>query len=141
MGLKGDIHYLGRCLTEERRKGKLARLAGSALDLGLRRVDRTRGHMMQAFGAAQMFLAKYPEHAERIRAASPNVPYRLSGVVLNDWLDFFDQKTGAYGQPEFGYNWDTLRGYLTPGYGGDRVRGGGGDNEFEIALRLVAAFS
>jgi len=40
----------------------------------------------------------------------------------------------------FTYNYDTLRGYLTPKYGGTRQGGGGGDNEFEIVLRLMADF-
>ncbi len=97
--------------------------------------------MMQAFGAAQSFLAKYPIHAATIRRAARTRPYALTGRLLDDWLDFVDSKTGQNGRKSFGYNWNTLRGYLTPRYGGDRRRGGGGDNEFEIALRLVAEFA
>ncbi len=39
----------------------------------------------------------------------------------------------------FRYNYGPVRTYLTPKYGGRPKSGGGGDNEFEIVMRLVAA--
>ena len=60
--------------------------------------------------------------------------------MLADWIAFIDEHDGTYGHRRFAYNYDTLKGYLTPKYGGTRVGGGGGDNEFEICLRLGAAF-
>jgi hypothetical protein len=49
-------------------------------------------------------------------------------------------RSGTYGRASFGYNYDTLRGYLTPGAGGSRTGGGGGDDEFKRVLRLMAEF-
>lgn len=60
--------------------------------------------------------------------------------MLADWRQWFSAQTGMYGRQSFGYNYDTLRGYLTARYGGTRTGGGGGNNELEIALRLVARF-
>jgi len=74
--------------------------------------------------------------------ASPSEPYKPKGPVLSDWKRFLTTKKGEYGQARLGfqYNYNTLKGYLTPQYGGHRTGGGGGDNEFEIVLRLLAGF-
>jgi len=106
----------------------------------LRKRDSTRGHLFQAAGAVQKFLEAHPEHVATIQAASPLEPYKPAGQVLADWSAFIDEQEGAYGHGRFGYNYDTLKGYLTTKYGGMRTGGGGGDNEFEICLRLGAAF-
>lgn len=140
MALKGPLWLLGRALVEERNRTPLGHLAARALDLGLRKTDSTRGHLSQATGAIQIFLQAHSAHAATIRAASPLEPYKPTGQMQNDWKTFFAGHDGAYGQKTFGYNYDTLKGYLTPKYGGVRTGGGGGDNEFEICLRLGAAF-
>ncbi len=140
MALKGPLSLMARCLEEERRRGKLTFLAAKALDLGLRRTDSTRGHIFQAVGAVQNFFQRYPEHRATVAAASPVHPYKPSGNPLRDWKVFLRTHTGEYGRKSFGYDYDTLKGYLTSKYGGRRRGGGGGDNEFEITLRLVAEF-
>lgn len=140
MALRGPLWLLGCALVEERNRTPLGYLSGKALDLGLRKKDSTRGHLFQAAGAIQGFLEAHPEHVPTIRAASPLEPYKPAGQVLNDWKLFLAGRAGVYGHGKFGYNYDTLKGYLTPKYGGTRAGGGGGDNELEICLRLGAAF-
>ena len=140
MALKGPLWLLGRALVEERNRSTLGHLSARALDLGLRKTDSTRGHLFQAAGAVQRFLEAHPQHVATIKAASPLDPYKPVGQVLNDWKALLAEQAGPYGQRKFGYNYDTLKGYLTPKYGGRRRGGGGGDNEFEICLRLSAAF-
>jgi hypothetical protein len=130
-----------KCLDEERKASKLSHLSARCLDLGLKKTDSTRGHVFQACGAVQKFLEAYPQHKSSISASSPVDPYKPTGKVLADWKTFLSSHsgTGTYGQGQWGYNYDTLRGYLTRKYGGRRTGGGGGDNEFEIVLRLVSA--
>lgn len=140
MALKGPLWLLGRALVEERNRTPLGHLSARALDLGLRKTDSTRGHLFQAAGAAQKFLEAHPAHVSTIQAASPLDPYKPTGQMLADWKSFLARHGGPHGQGKFGYNYDTLKGYLTPKYGGTRTGGGGGDNEFEICLRLCAAF-
>lgn len=141
MALKGPLWLLGRALVEERNRTPLGHLSARALDLGLRKTDSTRGHLFQAAGAIQRFLEAHPEHIATIQAAAALEPYKPTGQVLADWKAFLAQQhDGPYGQGKFGYNYGTLKGYLTPKYGGTRTGGGGGDNEFEICLRLGAAF-
>lgn len=62
--------------------------------------------------------------------------------MLKDWLNFLASKQGQskYGRKEFQYNWDSLRTYLTPKYGGVHKGGGGGNDKLDLVLRLVAAF-
>ena len=140
MALKGPLWLLARALVNERNRSSLAHLSTRALDLGLRKTDSTRGHLFQAAGAVQKFLEAHPEHVATIQAASPFEPYKPAGQVLADWIAFIAERDGTFGHRKFGYNYDTLKGYLTPKYGGERTGGGGGDNEFEICLRLCAAF-
>ena len=141
MALKGPLWLLGRALEEERNRSILCHLSARALDLGLRKTDSTRGHVFQAAGAVQNFLEAHPEHVATIDAASPVEPYKLAGDVLDDWKAFLAGCAGTYGRGQFGYNYDTLKGYLTRKYGGTRRGGGGGNNEFEICMRLGAAFA
>jgi hypothetical protein len=142
MALRYPLWFLGECLDEERGRTQLGHLASRALDLGLKRTDSTRGHVFQALGAAQGFFDEYPKHKLTISRASPSEPYKPKGPVLSDWKRFLTTKKGEYGQARLGfqYNYNTLKGYLTPQYGGHRTGGGGGDNEFEIVLRLLAGF-
>ena len=140
MGLRSREWFFGRCYKEVKKVGALAYLANKALDLGFGK-ENTQGHILQACGAAQKFFQQYPRHKTTISQDSPLHPYALQGQMLRDWLSFFISKTGPYGRRGFGYNWDSLRTYLTTQYGGRTVGGGGGDNEFEIVLRLIADFS
>lgn len=140
MALKGPLWLLARALVEERNRTTLGYLSARSLDLGLRKTDSTRGHLFQATGAAQKFLEAYPRHVATILATSPLQPYKPTGQVLADWMSFIAAHHGTYGRGKFGYNYDTLKRYLTTKYGGTRTGGGGGDNEFEICLRLCAAF-
>jgi hypothetical protein len=140
MPLKGPLWLMGKCLEEERRRGKLTDLAAKALDLGVRRTESTRGHVFQACGAVQQFLREHPRHRAAIKVASPTEPFKPSGQLLRDWKSFIKSRSGSYERESFSYDYDTLKGYLTPKYGGKRRGGGGGDNEFEIVMRLLADF-
>lgn len=140
MAIKGPLWFLAQALNEERARTPLAYLAGRALDLGLKKTDATRGHLFQAIGATQRFFQQHPHHLAGIKAASPVQPLKPAGAVLSDWKKFIAANNGTYEKPSFGYNYTTLKGYLTPKYGGRRAGGGGGDNEFEICLRLLAEF-
>ena len=139
MALKGPLWLLGKGLEDERSRNELCHLSARLLDLGLLKTDSTRGHVFQATGAVQQFLGRYPCHLQTISNASPIEPYKLQGEELEDWKAFFSRSDGQYGREQFGYDFDTLRSYLTPKYGGTRKGGGGGNNEFEICLRLAAA--
>jgi len=139
MGLKSREWFFGRCYKEVRKIGTLAYLSNKALELGFGK-ENTQGHILQACGAVQIFFQQYPHHKKTISQAPPLDPFALKEQMLKDWLTFFDSKAGKYGQRKFGYNWDALRTYLTTKYGGRTTGGGGGDNEFEIVLRLLADF-
>jgi hypothetical protein len=140
MPIKGEREFLKWCYEEVRKQSKFASLADRALELALG-VENTQGHIKQAVGAVQLFLRKFPSHRATIGASSPLKPYNLAANVraCRDWKDFLRGKSGKYG-PRRQYDWDVLKRYLTPKYGGTRRGGGGGDNEFEIVLRLVAEF-
>lgn len=140
MALKSPLWLLGKALVEERNRTILGHLSSKALDLGLRKTDSTRGHMFQAIGAVQKFLERFPQHKDTISAASPLEPYKPNRQILTDWKNFIQRHDGSYGHARFDYNYDTLKGYLTLKYGGTRRGGGGGDNEFEISLKLCAHF-
>lgn len=130
---------LGGALDLERNGPGPARkqLGRLALDLGLKGQDGTRGHVLQACGAIQKFLEAYPHNAALMVAAPIASPYPVPEDVLNDWLMFIAAQHGAYGQASFGYSYDTLKGYLTPQFGGHRAGGGGGDHEFKVCFRLI----
>jgi hypothetical protein len=140
MAVKGPLWLLARSLEQERNRSQLAHLAGRALDLGLKKTDATRGHLFQATGAVQKFLQQAPQHINAIKLESPLIPYKPAGPILQDWLGFIAPSNGPYERASFGYNYTTLKGYLTAKYGGQRTGGGGGDNELEIVLRLLADF-
>jgi hypothetical protein len=124
-----------------RSKTKLNALADKALQLGFKK-EMTGGHILQACGATQLFLQKHPEHKRTIRKTLPSEPYRLQGAVLEDWLAFFESKEtkSTYGQKAFQYDWNSLRTYLTPKYGGNHKGGGGGNDKLEIVMRLMGEF-
>lgn len=140
MALKGPLWLLGKCLEEERKRTKLKALASRVLDLGLLRSESTRGHVLQASGAVQKFLISHRHHIRTIKASSARRPFKPTGQILDDWKSFLRKNSGSYGRADFRYNYTTLKGYLTPKYAGKRVGGGGGNNEFELAMRLIAEY-
>lgn len=141
MGLRSREWFFGECYQQVRKKTKLRTLSDKALQLGFKR-EMTGGHILQACGATQLFLRKYPLHKATIRNSDPKKPYRLQGQILEDWLDFLGSKEGkaTYGQKVFQYSWHSLRTYLTGKYGGNHKGGGGGNDKLEIVLRLMAKF-
>ena len=140
MALKGHLWFLGRCLDEERARTPESLIASRLLDLGLKRAESTRGHVFQAVGALQGFYSDRPSISTAARVALPYEPYAFDQAERQVWCQWFGAKAGPYGQRRFGYNYDTLRGYLTPLYCGSRMGGGGGNNEFELVARMLAKF-
>jgi len=140
MALKGHLWFLGRCLDEERARTSESLIATRLLDLGLKRSESTRGHVFQAVGALQNFYSDHSGIAADARTAPAYEPYAFDANELGAWCDWFNARSGTYGQSRFGYNYDTLCGYLTPHYCGTRTGGGGGNNEFELVARMLAKF-
>ncbi len=142
MGLKSKEWFYKHCLKEAKSYTALAHLSWDLLEKGIGQKDATRGHVTQAIGATQQFLVDYPQHVDAIRAASPTEPFDLkaSKKINSDWCAWLAGKSGTYGRPAFGYDYDTLKGYLTPALGGVRKGGGGGDDELKRVLRTVADF-
>ena len=141
MGLKSREWFFGECYKQVRKKGKLEQLANKSLELGFKK-EMTGGHILQACGAAQMFLHTHPEYIPIIKRSPTRAPFKVTGQVLDDWLEFIGSKRDkySYGQRRFQYSWDSLRTYLTPKYGGRHRGGGGGNDKLEIVLRLMAEF-
>lgn len=140
MALKSPTWFLARAYREERDRSRLCHLSARALKLGLAGDHGTRGHIKQPIGAVQRFFEQYPAHVATVNAASELDPFKPTGQVLADWMTFMGANGGSFGRKEYGYSFNTLKRLLTPKYGGARTGGGGGDNEFETVLRLVAAF-
>lgn len=140
MALRSPRWFLAQAYMHERNGTPLAPLASRALELGLVGEDGTRGHVVHPAGIVQRFFELHPTHLATVKAASPSQPYKPDGQLLADWIAFLGANTGSLGRQDYGYNYDTFRRLLTPKYGGTRTGGGGGDNEFEIVMRLVAAF-
>jgi hypothetical protein len=139
MALKGHNWFLYEVLKIERAGGPMAATARRLLDLGLGGKDGTRGHVFQAIGGVQVFFQKYPAHKVAIANAPPG-PFIPTGQILDDWKAFLGSRKPGAGTPRFGYSFDTLRRHLRPKFGGKRPKGGGGDNEFHLVLRLGATF-
>jgi hypothetical protein len=115
----------------------------SVLMKGIGQEDQTRGHVTQAIGATQGFLKQFPDHIQTIKDSDPTKPFDIRNYdeILQDWLVWFaSQHRTTYGAGAFGYNYVTLRGYLTPSLGGRRRGGGGGNDEFKRVIRLIAEF-
>ena len=142
MALKGKEWFYKQCLREVKQYTSLAHLAWDILEKGIGQKDSTRGHVTQAIGATQEFLATFPDHVKTIRSADPTKPLDLPKhkSILKDWKQWFSKRNGKFGRASFGYNYDTLRGYLTPTLGGNRRGGGGGDDEYKRVMRLMAEF-
>lgn len=135
--MRSPVWFLGECLRHERRGAASARLGARLLNLGLLGEDNTRGHVNQACGAVQRLFDRNPM-IESAVAATPVWPVRIPVRLQREIAAFVDGQAGSYGRERDHYHWDTLRGILTPRYGGRRSRGGGGDNEFELVLRMMA---
>ena len=141
MALRSKEWFYKQCLTHIREHTRFDHLCWDILDKGIGQKDSTRGHVTQAIGATQGFLAAHPEHRATISAADPTRPFDIRGEVLEDWRQWFgSQRLGAYGNRSFRYNYRTLRGYLTRRLGGTLDGGGGGTDEFKRVLRLMAEF-
>ena len=143
MGLKSKEWFYKCCLLEVERFSPLTHLCWDILSKGIGQKDQTRGHVTQAIGAAQGFLAEHPQHRSAISQADRTRPFAIesNAAMLNDWRSWLASRNRrTYGQPAFGYNYSTLRGYLTVNLGGRVRRGGGGNDEFKRVLRLLADF-
>lgn len=121
---------------------KLAHLCNDLFNKGIAQEDSTRGHVTQAIGAVQQFLAEYPQHIPTICSAPPteSLDPDTYDEVFQDWREWFSHQSGTYGREDYGYSYDTLRGYLPKKLGGTRKGGGGGGDEFKKVLRVIAEF-
>lgn len=142
MALKGKEWFYKQCLREVKRHGRFCHLCWDILDKGIGQSDSTRGHVTQAIGACQEFLEQHDQHRTAIRNADPTLPFDVPShhVIRNSLRQWLAGQQGPFGRRSFGYNYDTLKGILTPSLGGTRTGGGGGDDEFKRVLRLMAEF-
>lgn len=149
MALKSKEWFFKQCLLEAKDYTAFAHLAWGLLEKGVGQEDATRGHVTQAIGAVQRFLARRPQHRQTIADADRTRPFDMAAddEMLQDWREWFEAeraqraaRQGAYGREDFGYNLETLAGYLTRRFGGRRQGGGGGVDEFKKVLRLVPEF-
>jgi hypothetical protein len=146
MALKSRDWFYKQCIIEVDGSTQLSALSWDILKKGIGQLHGTRGHATQAIGATQGFLTHFPQHRVTIRNAQI-APFDLLGhpAVLADWLAWFGARTGAYGRRFGYYDYDTLRTYLTPPFGGvpfapGAPHGGRGDDEFKTVLRLMPEF-
>ncbi len=142
MGLKSKEWFYKHCLREAKGYTAFAHLSWDLLEKGIGQKDSTRGQVTQAIGAVQQFLNDFPQHAQVVKAAPKTDPFDLRShkKIHSDWCSWLSTHSGSYGNPRFRYDYDTLKGYLTQSLGGTRQGGGGGDDEFKRAFRLVAEF-
>ena len=142
MALKSKEWFYKQCLRQVKEHSRLEYLSWNLLEKGIGQSDKTRGHVTQAIGAVQAFLEGFPSHWTAIQQADPTRSFDIAAhpEVLHDWIEWFGTKNGRYGRPSFGYNYSTLKGYLTPKLGGRRRGGGGGEDEFKKVLRLLPEF-
>jgi hypothetical protein len=145
MGLKSKEWFYKHCLLEVDQQTPFEDLCWDILLKGIAQVHSTRGHATHAIGASQRFFESFPHHRVTIGLA-PIAPFEISNhpPILADWLGWLAPRSGIFSR-RFGYDYDTLRTYLTPPLGGvpyqpGQAQGGRGDNEFKIVLRLMAVF-
>lgn len=142
MALKSKEWFYKQCLSQVEGHTRLGHLCWDILKKGIGQNDGTRGHVTQAVGACQRFLAAHPALVPIIKSGDPTRPFDVSGdtkvsAALKKWLP---GRTGTFGHVTYGYNYDTLKNILTPSLGGTRIGGGGGNDEFKRVLRLMAEF-
>ena len=109
----------------------------SKIYLNSDRNNRT-GHLKQAYYGVQVFLREHPDHLSTVSRASLDDAYdvRSHTQLIESWLNFFRDAQEA--DEFFAYDLNTLRGYLTPNFGGVRTGGGGGDYPFRLVWVPVA---
>lgn len=138
--------FYGQCVALVRETQDLEGLAWRALELGIEGVDNTRGHMNHAIGVAQKFLEDRPatkDEINELNLEALDLGAPANNDIRQEFVDWINPKAGAFGQVgmhNFGFDFDTFKSVTTPRLGGQRVDGGGADNEFHIALRLAAHF-
>ena len=142
MALKSKEWFYKQCLREIQQHGRFCHLCWDILEKGIGQTDGTRGHVTQAVGVSQKFLATHSNFVATIKAADPTQPFDVSHHpqirdVLRTWLETRD---GAFGRRSYGYSYDTFKNIVTASLGGTRRGGGGGDDEFKRVLRLMAEF-
>jgi hypothetical protein len=142
MALKSKEWFYKQCLREVKRHDRLCHLCWDILEKGIGQTDSTRGHVTQAVGVSQEFLAAHPNLVATIQAADPTRPFDVSAStqVRNALRTWLAGRQGTFGRQAFGYSYDTFKNIVTPGLGGTRHGGGGGDDEFKRVLRLMAEF-
>ncbi|WP_139166786.1 hypothetical protein [Paracoccus chinensis] len=138
--------FYGRCVALVGENNNLQGIAWRALKLGVEGVDNSRGHMNHSIGVAQKFLEDNPNILDQINQLeldAVNLGDNAHADIQQAFINWINNKHGEFGQVgnnNFGYNFDTFKSVATPRLGGRRAGGGGADNEFHIALRLVARF-
>jgi hypothetical protein len=142
MALKSKEWFYKMCLREVERHGRFCHLCWDILGKGIGQTNSTRGHVTQAIGACQEFLTTHPGLIPTIQVADPTAPFDVAGNrdVRNALRAWLADRDGPYGRTSFGYDYDTLKGIVTPTLGGTRRGGGGGDDEFKRVLRLMVEF-
>lgn len=138
MALKSKEWFYKQCLAQVDGIKPLAHLSWSVLKKGVGQEDYTRGHVNQAIGAVQGFLEDYPQHIRTIKRSDPTTPFDIQNhaEILHEWLRWFATKHDRYGRTDFGFNYDTLRGFLPRNLGGTRGGGGGGGDELSASSDL-----
>jgi hypothetical protein len=142
VALKSKEWFYKQCLQQVKEHDRFSHLCWNILEKGIGQSDSTRGHVTQAVGVAQQFLAANPALVAVIVDADPTRPFDVPGNLqvskaLKKWVS---KRKGAFGKRSFGYNYDTFKNIVTPALGGKRKGGGGGDDEFKKVLRLMAEF-
>lgn len=142
MPLKSKEWFYKQCLKEVKDYTPLAHLSWNILEKGVGQKDKARGHVTQAIGVCQEFLAAYPDLPARIETADPTVPFDPASDrdIRRSFTQWIAGQAGPFGRRSFGYSYDTFKNIVTRSLGGTRTGGGGGDDEFKRVLRLMAAF-
>ncbi len=142
MKLKSKEWFYKLCLGEVKQHGRFCHLCWDILEKGIGQTNSTRGHVTQAIGVSQQFLAGHPNLIPTIRAADPTHPFDVSHntKVRNALTTWLAARHGPFDRASFGYSYDTFKNIVTPSLGGTRHGGGGGNDEFKRVLRLMAEF-
>ena len=142
MPLRSKEWFYKQCLLEVKQHGRFCHLCWDILEKGVGQKESTRGHVTQAIGACQEFLAGNRELIKVRKANDPTLPLIVSNnePVRRAFTRWLAGHSGPFGRASFGYNYDTLKNILTPQLGGTRHGGGGGDDELKRVLRLMVEF-
>jgi len=142
MALKSKEWFYKQCLREVKTFSPYAHLCWDLLQKGVGQQDATRGHVTQAIGATQKFITRNPNWRRAIRKADPTKPFEITtnAKMLISWKSWIGGKKGKYDRESFGYNYTTLKHYLTSPLGGTCSGGGGGNDEFKKVLRVIVVF-